>query len=78
MMIFFAMLGPLMTIPQVQQSLLSHNVQGLSLFTWGAYTVASLIWAGYGFIHAEPPIYFSSIAGFLVNALVVVAIFLYH
>lgn len=77
-MVFFAMLGPLMTIPQVQEALLSHHVQGLSLFTWGAYTIASIIWAGYGFLHSEPPIYFSSIAGFLVNGLVVVAILMYH
>lgn len=77
-MIAFAMLGPMMTVPQVQEALITKHVQGLSLLTWGSYTVASLVWAIYGFFESEPPIYFSSIAGFLVNALIVVAIVIYH
>lgn len=64
--------GPAMTIPELYAVFVTHNASGISLVTWGGFSILSLIWLTYGAVHKQKAILLSSILGFVMNALVVV------
>lgn len=70
-------IGPIMTTPQLINAYQKH-VQGLSLATWGAYTVVSFLWFMYGYLHKEKPIIITNLLYFLMDGGIVLAILLYH
>lgn len=51
-----ALISPFFTIPQVLQVWVHHQVSGVSLTTWGGYTLGSLFWFIYGLVHGEKPL----------------------
>lgn len=58
LMYFGGILGPLVTMPQLLQIYFTHNVEGISLFSWGSYLIGCLAWLVYGLIHRAGPIIF--------------------
>lgn len=52
----FAIVSPLMTVPQVVQIWHTQSAAGVSLPTWGTYTLASIVWLAYGLTHRDPHI----------------------
>lgn len=51
-----AVVQPLTTIPQAYKVYTTHNVAGLSLFTWLRYALAGLVFLAYGLKYKLKPI----------------------
>lgn len=77
-MVVVAIAGPLSTIPQVVQLYTTKDAEGLSFVTWFLWTVLSVLWGLYGYVHKETPIVISNVMYVLLQGLVVVGIFLYR
>lgn len=72
-----AVIGPIMTIPQVVKIWAEQNAAGVSVLTWGTYIFTSLFWLVYGIIHNEKPIIFANIMWIVLSILVVVGTVIY-
>lgn len=73
-----AILQPLMTIPQVVQIYTTHNVSGISLWTWLAYAILGLAFLAYGIKYHLWPIALTQVLWFILQMSVVVGILLYR
>lgn len=74
----FAMLGPVMTLPQIYNVWVGRDASGLSLVSWTAYTLVAVFWVFYGMLHRDKPIVVVNFCSILVNAVVVLGIFMYR
>jgi len=72
-----ALIGPLLTIPQVWMIWMNKNAESISLFTWGAYILSAILWLIYGIIHKEKAIIFSNILWMIVNVAVLIGAIIY-
>ncbi len=48
-----AIIEPLATVPQAVTIFIHHTAAGVSLSTWCAYEIMTIIWLWYGFAHKE-------------------------
>ena len=69
---------PLMTLPQLVEIYLHHNTEAVSALTWSAYFVGSCFWFTYGYLHEEKPIYIPNFLAAIIQALIVIGIFVYR
>jgi len=76
-LLFFAVLAPLASIPQVAQVFFHRSVDGLSFSSWLAYALITIPWLVYGLIHREKPIIITYIMLLLLNSAIVVGIVIY-
>ena len=67
-------LGPLMTIPQVY-SIWVNGQKGVSLISWSAYLLVSLIWLFYGIKHNDKPIIAVEVVWMILELLIIVGIY---
>ena len=74
---FGSFFGVLITIPQVWTIWIDHNVSGVSLFTWGGYFIAAIMWLIYGFLHKEKPIIISNGFSVILYAMICAGILVY-
>ena len=65
-------LGPIMTIPQVMKIWGEQEAAGVSVISWGAYSLISIFWIIYGIVDRDKPIIFMFTAYFILNILVVI------
>jgi len=72
-----AILGPLITLPQVLKIWQEHNASGVSLFSWAGYSCAAVLWIVYGVIHKEKPIIFANVIGLIMYIGVLSGILIY-
>ncbi|KKW48108.1 MAG: hypothetical protein UY99_C0013G0015 [Parcubacteria group bacterium GW2011_GWA1_59_11] len=72
-----ALLGPLATIPQVMTIWAGRETEGLSLFSWSAYSLFSVVWLVYSLVHKEKVLLFNSILWIIMNSLVLLGILTY-
>ncbi len=72
-----AILGPVMTIPQLAVVYLERNVAGLSFVSWFSYIILNMIWLSYGILHKDRPIIITSAAWAVMHGLVAFGIVLY-
>ena len=73
-----AIAQPLMTFPQILAIFDHKSAHNVSIFTWGAYNVASAVWLYYGIVHRERAIIFSQTLWLIVQSLVILGIIIYH
>ncbi len=71
-----ALFSAIMTIPQLLQVWVQHDSSGVSVLSWGAYTVAACFWVVYGLVHREPVIIMVYSLFAVLNLLVVVGVLL--
>ena len=69
---FVGILGPAMTIPQVIKIWGEQEATGVSVVSWGAYSLLSIFWIIYGIVDRDKPIIFMFTAYFILNILVVI------
>lgn len=74
---FVAVLGPLVSVPQIWKIWVERNAAGVSVFTWCAFVVGAIIWLFYGFIHKEKPIIVANILWIIMEVLVIVGAVVY-
>lgn len=77
LMFAIAVLGPVVTIPQLFQILETKDVKGLSLFTWLMWSFFSFVWLVYGMLHRDIPLIVSQALYLAINVAITVAIFAY-
>jgi uncharacterized protein with PQ loop repeat len=73
-----AVIQPLTTVPQVIKIYSTHNIGGLSLFTWVSYAVIGLVFLAYGIKYRLWPIALTQIIWFCLQMSIVVGILLYR
>lgn len=76
-LLFIAVLGPVVVIPQIVKVYLHQEVTGLSIWTWGLLTIGAVPWVLYGLVHKEKPIIISYGLWFLAYLSIVIGILLY-
>lgn len=72
-----AFLAPFLTIPQFLDIMTTKNVSGLSITTWGGYTIVSVLWVFYWKEHHQKWIFVSQVMISLLNAGILAGILLY-
>lgn len=72
-----AVVGPLMTAPQIFKIFSNQDATGVSALTWGLYFFLGIPWLVYGIVHREKPIIVAHILWLLMNLLVVIGALLY-
>ncbi len=70
-------IGPLFTIPQIYKIFVEQNATGVSVFTWGTYSLGSFFWLMYGVMHKEKPIIITNILWGIMNFSVMVGAVMY-
>ena len=70
-------LGPLATIPQIVQIYTTHNVSGISFFTWSLYALFDIPWIIYAAAHREPPLIVCYSLWLIFNSLVAIGVLLH-
>lgn len=69
--IIMSIVSPLMTLPQVWNVWVHQDITGISLITWGTYTVGSSVWLMYGILHKEARIILLNVLFVIFNGMVV-------
>lgn len=72
-----ALIGPIALIPQVLQLYTLRDASDLSPVTWILWEILSGIWLVYGLVHKEVPIIVGNLAFLVLQAIVIIAIFIY-
>ncbi len=70
--------GVLVYLPQLLKILETKSAANLSLLSWFGFLLGSIIWFSYGYIHKDKPIMIINSALATIQALIVVAILIYH
>jgi len=66
-------IGPLLTIPQVY-SIWVEGQKGVSIISWVAYLLASLIWLAYGVKHNDKPILIVESAWIILDIFIIIGL----
>ncbi len=69
-----SIIGPATAVPQLLSIWQTHDVENLSLLFWTFGLFASVIWAGYSFVHRVKPLIVTNILRFAINLSIVVGI----
>jgi uncharacterized protein with PQ loop repeat len=73
-----ALVSPVLTLPQVLLIWNQHQTAGVSLFTWSAYTVLSVIWLVYGVLQKQKPLILSQGFALVVDVVVVLGLLIFR
>jgi uncharacterized protein with PQ loop repeat len=65
------------TLDQVRIIWIEHNVSGVSFVAWAAYTLSSIVWLAYGYMHRDRVLIVTNFLWIIFNGLVVVGVLLY-
>lgn len=72
-----AIIGPIMTIPQVWNIWIGHQVAGISMISWATYLIAALFWLAYAIVHKEKPLIFTNTLWVILDTMIVVGLVIY-
>ncbi len=75
--IVIAILGPIITVPQLLLIFENQDASGLSFLTWSSYLVFSAVWLIYGIIHHEKPIIITNSLYVTVDIAIIAAMIYY-
>lgn len=67
---FIALIGPIMTIPQILNVWITKQTDGVSIYTWGSYFTINIVWFYYGLVHKDKAIMFAYFLWMIANGLV--------
>ncbi len=72
-----AIIGIVMTLPQIWNIWVGKEAAGVSALSWAAYTFIAVFWFVYGIVHKEKAIIFNYTALIILDALVVIGTLMY-
>jgi uncharacterized protein with PQ loop repeat len=72
-----AIIQPLMTIPQILVIFGNQSAKNVSILTWSAYNLASMVWLYYGFVHKEKAIIITQVLWIVVQTIIIAGILIY-
>ncbi|MBP9816707.1 MAG: hypothetical protein KBD05_01645 [Candidatus Pacebacteria bacterium] len=67
----------LMALPQVYEVWVNQNVVGVSIATWGLWTIFSLFWILYGYVHKNWLIFGMNIGWFFLQGVITLGVYLH-
>lgn len=70
-------LGFIFTIPQIIDIWILKKAEGISIVAWSWYTLSSVFWMVYGFVHKDKAIIISSVLWVLFDLAIVFGAFVY-
>lgn len=73
---FVALIGPVVTLPQLVEIWSNGQDAGVSIITWVGYLTLSVFWLTYGFMRKEKPIIIANILYFIINLAIVIGLFI--
>lgn len=73
----FAIAAPLFELPQAITIYANQSAENVSIFTWGFFLVADIVWLLYAIRHRLPPLVLLYIIYLLVEASIVIGIIIY-
>lgn len=73
-----AVIHPLTAIPQVYKIYSTHNVTGISIWTWIGFMSLGIIFLAYGIVHRIKPFIVTQVLWFIVDSLVVLGVLMYR
>ena len=71
---FAAIIGPLVTLPQLIDIWNKGQDAGVSLVTWSGYLALSVFWLNYGIIKKEKPIIIANSLYLVINSIIVIGL----
>ena len=74
---YVAIIGPIMTIPQILMIWVEKNASGVSVVSWVSYMFIAIFWLLYGIVHNEKPIIFANCFWLVSSAIVVAGTLIY-
>lgn len=72
-----AIFSSIVTLPQLAKVWIDHDVAGISLLTWGAYTLLAGLWFLYGIFKKQMPLIVGNLLICVLDALIVIGILMY-
>ena len=76
-MYVIAILGPIMTLPQLLKIWISHDSSGVSIISWAGFAIMAGFWGYYGILHREKQLIIMYFALLILQALVVIGAIIY-
>ena len=76
-LIFVAVFGPLIALPQILQIFVLKDATGVSGLSWGLYALFNIPWFIYGVVHKDKPITIAYSLSFIANMTVLVGALMY-
>jgi uncharacterized protein with PQ loop repeat len=73
-----AVVHPLTALPQVYQIYSTHNVSGVSVWTWLGFMLLGAIFLAYGIVHKIKPFIVTQVLWFTIDFLIVFGTLLYR
>ena len=73
-----AVAAPVMTVPQLYKIWSEKQTSGVSIQTWGTYSLISLLWVVYGVKIKAKPIVLTNGLLLLIDSLIVIGVFTYR
>jgi MtN3 and saliva related transmembrane protein len=77
LMFIVAIFSPAAFLPQVIHIFKDKDVAGLSIATWVILTVINSLWAIYGFVHRDKPVFIANVLIALLDVCIVIGILWY-
>lgn len=77
LMYFVALVSPAALVPQVWQVYATHNAAGLALPTWALLLTINTLWTIYSMVHREWPLFIATSSMGVLDAIIILGIFLY-
>ncbi len=73
-----AVVHPLTALPQVYSVYSTHDVSGISLWTWLGFMLLGLIFLSYGIVHKIKPFIVTQVLWFVIDFLIVIGVLIYR
>ena len=73
-----ALVGILMTLPQIYDIWFLNKVDGVSVISWSSYGLMAVFWTIYGLGHKEKVIIYSNICWVILDFLIVLGVFIFR
>jgi uncharacterized protein with PQ loop repeat len=74
LVLILAVIEPIMTLPQIYEIWVKHQIAGVSLSTWSFYLFAAIVWTVYSIQIKDLPIFLSSSLWVITEGLVVLGL----
>jgi uncharacterized protein with PQ loop repeat len=76
-LLIVAIIGPLMSLPQIIKIYYYQNAASISTFTFSAFFFFNILWLTYGIVHKEKPIIIAYVLWMMSNISIVIGSLIY-
>ena len=77
LVLVIAVVGPIMSFPQLFKIFYFQSAEGISLISFALYSILNIPWIIYGFVHKDKPIVVSSLLWLASNVTIAIGAIIY-